>query len=212
MDSPTLSHLLDNALPILTVAGLIVFAMSGGLRARQADMDIFGVITVGFVTAAGGGTLRDVLIGNVPVNWIVDPWPLAIILPSSLLAFGADRLEMSNRAILNWVDALGMATFCVTGAALSLSQGIHPVMAAMMGIITATFGGLLRDILCNVVPFVLRQEIYATAALLGAGLFVGLVSFGLDEGLSALAGMAAALALRGVALHYKLNVKADPSA
>ncbi|HAT84692.1 MAG TPA: hypothetical protein DCS30_01190, partial [Rhizobiales bacterium] len=88
---------------------------------------------------------------------------------------------------------------------------IHPLMAIMMGVITATFGGLLRDILCNVVPFVLRQEIYATAALLGAGLYVGLLKLGLDPALSALIGMSAALLMRGVALHFKLHVKPDDS-
>lgn len=206
MDTLTLSVILDNALPVFSILGLIVFAMSGGMRAKQAGMDLFGIMTVGFVTAAGGGTLRDLLIGNSPVNWVADPWPLAVILPASLLAFLVDHVGFSQRAILNWVDAVGMATFCITGAAVALSADIHPLMAILMGVFTATFGGLLRDILCNVVPFVLRQEIYATAALLGSGLYVGLLSLDLDPALCALIGMSAALLMRGIAIHFKLNV------
>lgn len=209
MDTPSLSIVLDNALTVFTYAGLIVFAMSGGIRAKQADMDLFGVITVGFVTAAGGGTLRDLLIGVSPVSWVSDPWPLAIILPSSLLALSVKHMGFSQRAVLNWIDAVGMATFCVAGAGVALAVNIHPLMAVLMGVFTATFGGLLRDILCNVVPFVLRQEIYATAALLGSGLYVGLLQLGLDPALCALIGMSAALLMRGVALHFKLHVKPD---
>lgn len=211
MDVPSLSIVLDNALTAFTYAGLIVFAMSGGIRAKQAEMDLFGVVTVGFVTAAGGGTLRDLLIGISPVNWVSDPWPLAIILPSSLLAYLVKHLGFSQRAVLNWIDAVGMATFCVAGAGVALAFNIHPLMAVLMGVFTATFGGLLRDILCNVVPYVLRQEIYATAALLGAGLYVGLLQLGLEPSLCALIGMSAALIMRGIAIHFKLHVKLEDS-
>ncbi len=205
----SLAYFYDNLVPVFTFAGLVVFDLSGGLRAIQAEMDGFGVATVGLVTALGGGTLRDVLIGQLPVGWIIDPWPLGIVIPSAFLAYGIHRLGVAERAIFNWVDAVGMATFCVAGAALSLEAGIHPLMAILMGVFTATFGGLLRDILCNVVPFVLRQEIYATAALLGAGLYVGLLQLGLDPALSALAGMVTALLLRGIAIFFKLNIREE---
>ena len=204
---PLLSEIFDNVVPIFTISGLIVFAMSGGLRAIQSEMDFFGVLMLGFVTAAGGGTLRDLLIGATPVNWISDPTPLVIIFPSALLAYGVERLGWAQRQLFNWVDAIGMATFCVSGAALALDLGIHPAISVMMGVIAATFGGLLRDILCNVVPFVLRQEIYATAALLGAALYVGLVMLGIEATLSAVVGMVAALTLRGFAIRYKFNIR-----
>lgn len=207
--TPILQTILDNVVPVFFYSGLIVFVMSGGLRAIHAGMDIFGVVMVGFVTGAGGGTLRDILIGALPVSWVVDPTPLAIIVPSALLAYGIDRLDWSQRAIFNWIDAVGMATFCVAGAALTLEAGLHPAIAVLMGVFTATFGGLLRDILCNVVPFVLRQEIYATAAMLGAGLYVGLVLLGFDKALAALVGMSAALVVRGFAIRFKLNVKPE---
>ena len=205
----TLSDILNNVVPVFFYSGVIVFAMSGGLRAIQADMDFFGVLMVGLVTGAGGGTLRDILIGALPVNWVLDPTPIAIILPSSLLAYIVHRADWSNRAIFNWIDAVGVAVFCVTGAALTLDMGLHPVICVMMGVITATFGGLTRDILCNVVPLMLRQEIYATAALLGSTLYVGMQLLEMDPALSALTGMTAALVLRGFAIHYKFNVKQD---
>lgn len=208
----SLETVLANLVPVFFYSGLIVFAMSGGLRAIQGEMDLFGVLMVGFVTGAGGGTLRDLLIGVQPVNWVVDPSPLAIILPSSLLAYGVQRLGWANREIFNWIDAVGMATFCITGSALTMDMGLHPVICVLMGVITATFGGLLRDILCNIVPLMLRQEIYATAAVLGSSLYVGMQMWEFDRALSALVGMSAALILRGLAIRYKFNIKEDASA
>ncbi|PLW75128.1 trimeric intracellular cation channel family protein [Cohaesibacter celericrescens] len=205
----TLSDILNNVVPVFFYSGLVVFAMSGGLRAIQADMDLFGVLMVGFVTGAGGGTLRDILIGALPVNWVSDPTPLAILFPASLLAYGVHSINWSNRAIFNWIDAIGMAVFCVTGAAMTMDMGLHPVICVMMGVITATFGGLIRDILCNIVPLMLRQEIYATAALLGSTLYVGMDLMEMDPALSALTGMSAALVLRGFAIRYKFNIKED---
>ena len=201
--------ILDNVVPVFFYAGLIVFAMSGGLRAIQAEMDFFGVLMVGLVTGAGGGTLRDILIGNLPVNWVNDPTPLAVIVPASLLAYGVEHIGWSQRAIFNWIDAVGMATFCVTGSVMSMDMGLHPIICIMMGVITATFGGLIRDILCNIVPLMLRQEIYATAAMLGSTLYVCMQLAGMDRALSALVSMSAALILRGLAIRYKFNVKAD---
>ena len=205
----TADQILANVVPVFFYAGLIVFAMSGGLRAIQVEMDFFGVLMVGFVTGAGGGTLRDILIGATPVNWVKDPTPLAIIFPAALLAYGVERAGWSQRQIFNWIDAIGMATFCVTGAAMTLEMGLHPAICIMMGMITATFGGLIRDILCNIVPIMLRQEIYATAALLGSTLYVGLRMMEFDAAFSALVSMAAALIMRGIAIRYKFNTRKD---
>nr|WP_319390104.1 trimeric intracellular cation channel family protein [uncultured Cohaesibacter sp.] len=198
---------LDTIVPIFFYAGLIVFAMTGGLRALQSEMDFFGVLMVGFVTATGGGTLRDILIGALPVNWVSDPTPLAIVMPASLLAYAVERIGWSQRQIFNWIDAIGMAIFSVTGTVLTLELGHHPAICIMMGVITATFGGLIRDILCNVVPFLLRQEIYATAALLGSCLFVGFHYLEVDPAVSAIISMGAALLLRGLAIRYKFNMR-----
>lgn len=206
---PSPAFIFDNIVPVFFYAGVIVFAMSGGLRAIQADMDLFGVLMVGFVTAAGGGTLRDILIGAMPVNWVVDPLPLAIIFPSALAAYGIHHIGWGQRQIFNWIDAIGMAVFCITGAVLTVDMGLHPIICIIMGMITATFGGLVRDILCNVVPLVLRQEIYATAAMLGSTIYVVMQHFAMDRAVSALVGMSAALILRGFAIRYKFNVRGD---
>nr|WP_321445290.1 trimeric intracellular cation channel family protein [uncultured Cohaesibacter sp.] len=208
---PNPVFIFENLSPVFFYAGIIVFAMSGGLRAIQSEMDLFGVLMVGFVTAAGGGTLRDILIGAMPVNWVVDPMPLAIILPSALAAYGIHRIGWGQRQIFNWIDAIGMSVFCITGAAMTLEMDLHPVICIIMGMITATFGGLVRDILCNVVPLVLRQEIYATAAMLGSTIYVALQQFDVDRSVSALVGTSAALILRGIAIRYKFNVRGSTS-
>ena len=201
------AYIVENIMPVFFYAGLIVFAMSGGLRAIQAEMDLFGVLMVGFVTGAGGGTLRDILIGAMPVNWVVDPMPLAILFPSAMAAYGIHHIGWGQRQIFNWIDAIGMSVFCITGAALTTEMGLNPFICILMGMITATFGGLVRDILCNIVPLMLRQEIYATAAMLGSTIYVIMQMLEIDKAICALSGMVAALILRGFAIRYKFNIK-----
>jgi uncharacterized membrane protein YeiH len=160
-------------LPWLEWVGVAVFALTGALVAARKQMDPFGFALLGTVTGIGGGTLRDVLLGAAPVPWILDPAPVIICVAVSTAAFfTAHHFEKEGRArTLLWADALGLALFSVTGTAKALSNGAPTISAILLGVITATFGGIIRDILAGDVPLVLRRDIYVTAALAGASAF-----------------------------------------
>lgn len=161
-------------LPWLEWAGVAVFALTGALVAARKHMDPFGFALLGTVTGIGGGTLRDVLLGVRPVPWILDPTVVIICLVVSLAAFFTAHLfEREGRAqAILWADALGLALFTVTGTAKALDAGAPAISAMMLGVVTATFGGIIRDILAGDVPLALRRDIYVTAALAGAVAFV----------------------------------------
>jgi uncharacterized membrane protein YeiH len=160
-------------LPWLEWVGVAVFALTGALVAARKQMDPFGFALLGTVTGIGGGTLRDVLLGAAPVPWILDPAPVIICAGVATAAFfTAHHFEKEGRArTLLWADALGLALFSVTGTAKALSNGAPTISAILLGVITATFGGIIRDILAGDVPLVLRRDIYVTAALAGATAF-----------------------------------------
>ena len=188
-------------LPWLEWAGVAVFALTGALVAARKQMDPFGFALLGTVTGIGGGTLRDILLGARPVPWIGDPTVVAICVAVSLAAFfTAHHFESEGRArTLLWADALGLALFAVTGSAKALGTGAPAVSAVVLGVITATFGGIIRDILAGDVPMVLRRDIYVTAALAGAGAFA-LLLLAAPEPLAALAGFAVAFGARALAI------------
>jgi uncharacterized membrane protein YeiH len=192
------------ALSWLDYAAVAVFAASGALAAARRKHDI---VTFGFfaaVTGVGGGTLRDLLIG-APVFWVEEPAYLIVCLAAAgavwAFGFGAYRL----RALL-WMDALGMAAYAVFGAAKALSLGVHPVSAVVMGVLTATFGGIVRDVLAEEPSVLLRREIYITAAIVGAVVFVALVGLNLTFWWAALVAFTAAFGLRALAMlkHWSL--------
>lgn len=190
-------------------AGTFVFALSGGVAAVRREMDLFGVITLAFLPAVGGGTLRDLLLGQ-PVFWLEDTAVLGFALLGGLVAFFASN-AVDNWKPLRWADAAGLALFAVTGAAKAGDLGFGPVVMLLMGTITATFGGLLRDVVANRDPLVLKEDIYATAALFGAFVYWLLVRSPATEAAAFLGGCAAAFVLRGAAILFKLSLpKARP--
>jgi uncharacterized membrane protein YeiH len=183
--------------------GVAVFALSGALTAARKRMDPFGFAFLAAVTGIGGGTLRDVLLGR-PVSWISDPTNPFICIAVGLAAFviGA-RYAPKNASFtrgLLWADAGGLAIFAVSGAQTALLAGSHPLTAVVLGTLSATFGGILRDVLAREVPLVLRREIYVTAAALGATVYVAAAFAGLPATWCALAGVAAGFALRAFAI------------
>ncbi len=181
----------------LDLLGVAVFAITGALVASRKQMDIVGFAFLGTVTGIGGGTVRDLLLGQTPVFWVQQPVYLIVCIGASTLVFALAHLPDSRLRLLMWLDALGLALFCVMGAEKALPHG--PVVAATMGVITATMGGMIRDILGGESPIILRREIYATAALVGAIIFLlGTLVFGREGAL--IAGFLAALVLRGLAL------------
>ena len=182
-------------------AGTFVFALSGGIAAVRRDMDLFGVIMLAFLPAVGGGTLRDLLL-DVPVFWLEDTWALLFALAGGLAAFFAASTIDAWKP-LRWADAAGLALFAVAGAAKAAELGFNIVVMLLMGIITATFGGLLRDVVANREPLILKEDIYATAALLGGGAFALLSAVSETEPFAFLGGCLAAFALRGAAILFQ---------
>jgi uncharacterized membrane protein YeiH len=198
--------MLDSIAQFLDWFGICVFALSGALVASRKRMDIVGFALLGSVTGIGGGTIRDVMLGSLPVFWVKQPAYLLTCVIVSCLTFFIAHLVQSRIRVLLWCDAVGLALFSVTGAATSLAAGAHPTIAIALGVATATFGGVIRDILGGDIPIILRREIYVTAALLGASVFIAGLHFGWTKDLSLVAGFAAALLLRAAAIKFDLSL------
>lgn len=156
---------------ILEILGTIAFAISGALTAMQKKMDPFGVFIIAFVTAAGGGTLRDVMIGSTPVGWMLDLNYIYMIIVGFILAVlfkkRLDRLRISMMLF----DTIGLSVFTLIGLQKGINYGLHPAISIGLGTITACFGGVLRDILCAEIPVIFRKEIYATVCIFGGIVF-----------------------------------------
>ena len=193
---------LATAVAVLDWFGVIVFSVSGALVASRKRMDIVGFALLGTVTGIGGGTLRDILLGQLPVFWVREPAYLLTCVIASALVFITAHIPLSRYKLLLWFDALGLSLFAITGAERALLAGSGPMIAVVMGAITATFGGIIRDVLGAESPVVLSREIYVTAALLGATVFVGSLLFGLPREGAVGARLVAGFALRGAALHW----------
>ena len=186
------------ALPLLDVAGIAVFALSGALAAARAKQTLVTFAFFALMTGVGGGTIRDLLIG-APVFWVRAEWVPLTCLGMALLVWLTPERWWSDKA-LDWFDAVGLAAYAVFGTAKALSFGIGPVPAAMMGIVTACAGGILRDVLAGQPSIILRPEIYVTAAALSAGLFVALLMLGLWWPVAALVAALAGFGLRAMAI------------
>lgn len=162
--------------------GTFVFAMSGVATAAEKKFDIFGAAIIAWATAVGGGTIRDVLIGRFPVGWMRDPWFLyAILAAIPVVYFFRKSILRFPRTFLLF-DALGLGLYTVLGLERTLALGLHPALAIVMGAVSATFGGVLRDLLCNEIPLVFqpREQLYSTVCLFGGLLYVFLGLFGMD--------------------------------
>jgi uncharacterized membrane protein YeiH len=184
----------------LDLLGVAVFAASGALTASRKQLDIVGFALLAAVTGIGGGTLRDLLIGRLPVFWVGQPVYVAVTTAVALVVFfSAHRLESRFRLLL-WLDALGLSLFCALGADIAMQRGTPAAVAVLMGTMTATFGGLIRDIVCAEVPLILRREIYVTAAAVGAAMFVVLTRLGLDPNATLIAAAATCFAARAASL------------
>lgn len=157
--------------------GIVVFAFTGVLAAGHKQMDLFGAVVLACVTATGGGTTRDIILG-VPVFWLQDSYYLWIAAATGVISFYLIRYLQVPMRQLMIADAMGLAVFVAVGTQMVLELGHSPAIAIVMGVMTGTFGGLIRDILSGDIPLLLRREIYATAALAGAATLVGLEALG----------------------------------
>jgi uncharacterized membrane protein YeiH len=186
----------------LDYAGVALFAATGALAASRKQLDLIGFLFFGIVTGLGGGTVRDIVLGRVPVFWVLNPTYILICCAVGLLVFFTAHLVESRYRLLIWLDAIGLSAYCVMGAAKGLAASGSPTIAIVTGTLTATFGGILRDLLANEPSVLLRPEIYITAALIGAGIFTGANALDLPLYAASAVGVLAAFAVRGGALYY----------
>ncbi len=182
----------------LDLFGIAVFAASGALAAARQRQTLVTFAFFALVTGTGGGTVRDLLIG-AQVFWVNDWRFPATCLVTALLVWVTPARLWNDRA-LDWFDAVGLAVYAVFGTWKAMSVGIGPLPSVMMGVVTACVGGIIRDVLANEPSILLRPEIYVTAAALAAGIYVALVTAGIDTGLAAVVGTVAGFGLRGLAI------------
>jgi uncharacterized membrane protein YeiH len=193
---------------ILTIMyfGDVVFAVSGALTAGRHRMDIVGFVLIGAITGIGGGTIRDLLLGRT-VWWTQSPEELLLCISASVITFFFLPGAIERQKWMNWSDALGLASFGVVGCHIALSLGAPLVTAVFMGMVTATGGGVIRDLLTNTQPMILSGQLYATAALSGAlvyGILIHVLS--LSGPISQIAGFLTAFGLRGASLIWDIRM------
>ena len=195
-----------NFLWIIDILGTISFAVSGAFLAMQKKLDPFGVLVLAFVTAIGGGTLRDMLIGNLPVSWLRNETLAIVILcsASATLLFGRQLRQLTKTLFL--FDALGLGLFTLVGIELGIARDFSVGVCISLGTITACFGGVVRDVLLNEVPLLFRKEIYALACIMGGMAYFFLRWMGVDENLSKAICILLIVAIRIVAYRYNLSL------
>lgn len=197
---------INQLLSISSMLGVFFFAVSGALFAAEKKMDILGFILVGAVTGIGGGTLRDLLLGISPVFWIQQPFNIYLCIAASSVTYFAVSLVRRRDMWILWMDAIGLSVFAIMGAQAALLHDAPPIIAIVMGVMTATFGGIMRDVLCAEVLTLMRPEIYITCALLGATMYVVLHQLGVSESLNLLFSFVAGFGLRALAIVFKLKL------
>ena len=192
---------------ILDLAGVFVFAITGALAANRSGMDIFGHIVLALLPAVGGGTVRDIIL-DAPVFWISAPIYIWLIIAAATLMFLFPPRAGRKMKFLEWADAVGLALFCGLGTAKAYALTGNVTVSVTMGIVTASVGGIMRDIVINEVPLILQKEIYATAALAGGLVYCASLNITGNEALSLLLCGCVAFAIRGSALIWGWSLPA----
>ena len=195
-----------NYLYLLDLIGTGVFAISGALTAAEKKLDVFGIAAVAFITAVGGGTLRDVLIGSTPVSWMNDLTYLILIVVGFVIAISFKSYILNLRKTFFLFDTIGIGVFTVLGLEKSLEIGLHPVISVMMGMVSAVFGGVIRDIVCNEIPLIFRKEIYALACLIGGTVYLLLLMTPMEETWIILLTVLTIISIRFLAVKYKITL------
>lgn len=191
---------------VLEIIGTIAFSISGTFTAMQRKLDPFGVLIIAFVTSIGGGTVRDLLIGDTPVAWMRDIQTCLIILFTSLVAMFFKAQVQKLKITLFLFDSLGLGFFTMLGLLKGIAFDLNPGVCIALGTITGCFGGIIRDTLLNRIPLIFRKEIYATACILGGSIYFLLLEFGVESVIAKLAVIAFIFLLRVVAVKYNLSL------
>lgn len=189
-------------LKLIDILGTAAFAVSGVLAAMEKKLDLFGIFIIAFITAMGGGTLRDVLIGDVPVSWMRHPSYGVIIFISAVVVILFTNTIANFQKTLLVFDSLGLGFFTILGLQKGLTFGLHPSICVTLGTITGCFGGVIRDTLLNTIPLIFHKEIYATACIFGGLLYLLLLKTDLPNVPSDIICIAAIVVLRLVAVKY----------
>lgn len=188
---------------LLDIIGTMAFAMSGALTAVNKKLDPFGVFIIAFVTAVGGGTLRDIMIGRTPVGWMRDINYVYVIVIGFILAILFRKKFDRLRTSLFLFDTIGLGVFTLIGLEKGINIGLHPVICIALGTLTACFGGVIRDILCTEIPVIFRREIYATICILGGIVFFLLRKLDLDNDVLYLTTSLVIISVRLMAVKFK---------
>ena len=188
---------------LLDIIGTMAFAMSGALTAMNKKLDPFGVFIIAFVTAVGGGTLRDIMIGRTPVGWMLDLKYVFVIAIGFVLAIIFRKKFDRLRTSLFLFDTIGLGVFTLIGLEKGINIGLHPVICIALGTMTACFGGVIRDILCTEIPVIFRREIYATICILGGIVFFLLRKLNLDNDVLYLTTSLVIISVRLMAVKFK---------
>lgn len=195
-------------LQIIEILGTFSFAVSGATFAMEKKLDPFGVLIISFVTAIGGGTLRDLMIGNLPVNWLRDGMATSLIFTAGISTMFFDKYFKKLTTTLFLFDALGLGLFTIVGIEKAMQLNLSPGVCIALGTITASFGGVIRDVLINHVPFVFRKEIYALASVAGGLLYFGLKQTSLSADISTIICILFIFVIRLLAVRYHISLPA----
>lgn len=188
---------------MLDYAAVFVFALTGALVASRAQLDIVGFLFIGALTAVGGGTLRDMILNRDQVFWVADPMMITVACGAAILVFFTAHFLESRLKAIEWLDALALSVAVPAGVGAAVAMGQTWAIVLIMGVITGCFGGLMRDVVCNEVPLVLKKgQLYVTAAFAGSAVAVVVITLGVETGLALLACAAATFVLRAGALLF----------
>lgn len=191
---------------ILDLLGTIAFAISGALSAMNRRLDLFGIFIIAFVTAIGGGTLRDVLIGSTPVTWMENITYIYLIGAVTIFAIiFRSKLNHLKKSLFLF-DTIGLGVFTITGVEMGVQNDLNPIISIALGAMTGTFGGVIRDILCNEIPVIFRKEIYATACIIGGLAFVILHQLAVDTDIIYIATSLTVILIRLVVVKYHISL------
>lgn len=200
LESFQLSNL--TAMLVIYLIAITAEAMSGALAAGRRNMDIFGVVVIAFVTALGGGTIRDMVLGHYPIGWTQHPEYVYLVISAGLLTTVVARYMIHLKQVFLLLDAMGLIAFSLIGCNVALELGYPGVVVVMAGMITGISGGILRDVLCNQVPVVFRRELYASVSLAVCLLFLGLRALDVSSNISTLVCFAGGLVFRLAAIRF----------
>tara|TARA_B100001094_G_C18195114_1_gene810244 strand:+ start:5413 stop:6030 length:618 start_codon:yes stop_codon:yes gene_type:complete len=198
---------MQNIIYIFDLFGTAIFALTGVLAGFKHRMDPFGILVLAIVTAVGGGTTRDIILGVTPVFWLSDSnylWMISITVLLSLVMIRESK--QARLSLLQFADAFGLALFTMIGADKALMLGYSWNIAIFMGVLTGVGGGIMRDVLCRRIPLVLQKEVYATAALIGALVYSSGFYLGLSAQLSAICSISTTLAIRLAAIYWQMSL------